>query len=184
MSKKLSMQEQLLKAGLVSSAKAKTIKTEKHKQQHAQRHHKVEVIDEAKMWAEKAAAEKAERDQLLNLQLQEQARQKEIKAQIKQLVEEHKIEFDRKNAEIAYRFTDGTTVKTLYVDENLRNQLVKGTLAIVKFGKDYELVNVETALKIKERDAKRVLVLNEAKKEEIAADDPYAAFEIPDDLMW
>lgn len=184
MSKKLSLQEQLLKSGLVSSAKAKTIKTEKHKQQHAQRHHKIEIVDEAKMWAQKAAAEKAERDQLLNLQQQEQARQKEIKAQIKQLIEEHKIEFDRKNAEIAYRFTDGTTVKTLYVDEKLREQLAAGKIAIVRFGKDYELVNAETALKIKDRDEKRVLVLNEAKKEEIAADDPYAAFEIPDDLIW
>ena len=56
------MQEQLLKAGLVSSAKAKTIKTEKHKQQQAQRHHNVEVVDEAKMWAQKAAAEKAENE--------------------------------------------------------------------------------------------------------------------------
>ena len=184
MSKKLSMQEQLLKAGLVSSAKAKTIKTEKHKQQHAQRHHNVEIIDEAKMWAEKAAAEKAERDQLLNLQLQEQARKKEIKAQIKQLIEEHKVEFDTKNAEIAYRFTDGTKVKTLYVNEDLRDLLAKGKLAIVREGKNYSLVNQEIALKIKERDETRILVLNDARKEEIAADDPYAAFEIPDDLMW
>lgn len=184
MSKKLSLQEQLLKAGLVSNAKAKTIKTEKHKQQHAQRHHKVEVIDEAKMWAQKAAAEKAERDQLLNLQLQEQARQKEIKAQIKQLIEENKIVFDSQSAEIPYRFTDGTTVKTLYVTDELREKIVVGKLAIVKYGRNYELISYETALKIKERDENRVLVLNEAKTESVAEDDPYAAFEIPDDLMW
>jgi uncharacterized protein YaiL (DUF2058 family) len=184
MSKKLSMQEQLLKAGLVSSAKAKTIKTEKHKQQHAQRHHNIEVIDEAKMWAQKAAAEKAERDQLLNLQLQEQARQKEIKAQIKQLIDENRIAFDTKNAEIPYRFTDGTTVKTLYVTDDLRTQLVAGKLAIVRGGKNYDLISYETALKIKERDETRILVLNEAKAEDVVADDPYAAFEIPDDLMW
>jgi uncharacterized protein YaiL (DUF2058 family) len=184
MSKKLSLQEQLLKSGLVSSAKAKTIKTEKHKQQHAQRHHKIEVIDEAKMWAQKAAAEKAERDQLLNLQLQEQARQKEIKAQIKQLIDENKIAFDAKNAEIPYRFTDGTTVKTLYVTESLRAQLVAGKLAIVRGSKNYELISDETALKIKERDEKRILVLNEAKAEVVTENDPYAAFEIPDDLMW
>ena len=184
MSKKLSLQEQLLKSGLVSSAKAKTIKTEKNKQQHAQRHHKIEVIDEAKMWAQKAAAEKAERDQLLNLQLQEQARQKEIKAQIKQLIDENKIAFDAKNAEIPYRFTDGTTVKTLYVTELLRAQLVAGKLAIVRGGKNYELISDETALKIKERDEKRILVLNEAKAEVVTENDPYAAFEIPDDLMW
>lgn len=184
MSKKLSMQEQLLKAGLVSSAKAKTIKTEKHKQQQAQRHHNVEVVDEAKMWAQKAAAEKAERDQLLNLQQQEQARKKELQAQIKQLIDEHKIDFDAKTAEIPYRFTDGTKVKTLYVTEELRDQLAKGRLAIVRAGKEYGLVNHDVALKIKERDENRVLMWNEPQKEDLAADDPYAAFEIPDDLMW
>ncbi len=183
MSKKLSMQEQLLKAGLVSSAKAKTIKTEKHKQQQAQRHHKIEVVDEAKQLAQQALAEKAERDRLLNLQQQEQAKQKELHAQIKQLIDEHHIQFDTKNAEIAYHFTHHSKVKALYVTEELRDQLAKGKLAIVGMGKNYFLVNQEIALKIKERDENRVLVYNEPKAE-IADDDPYAAFEIPDDLMW
>lgn len=48
------------------------------------------------MWAQKATAEKTERDQLLNLQLQEHAKQKENKAQIKQLIDENKIPFDTK----------------------------------------------------------------------------------------
>jgi len=183
MSKKLSMQEQLLKAGLVSSAKAKSIKTEKHKQQQTQRHHKIEVVDEAKMWAQKAAAEKAEHDRLLNLQQQEQAKQKELHAQIKQLIDEHKIEFDARNAEIAYHFTDGTKVKKFYVTEELRDQLAKGKLAIVKAGKDYALVNEEIALKIQERNEHRVLAWNKFEIN-VAEDDPYAAFEIPDDLMW
>lgn len=183
MSKKLSLQEQLLKSGLVSSAKAKTIKTEKHKQQQAQRHHNVEVVDDAKLLVQKAQAEKVERDRLLNLQQQEHAKQKELQAQIKQLIDEHKVTFDTKHAEIAYHFTDGTKVKTLYVTEELRDQLAKGKLAIVKDGKNYALVNHEVVLKIKDRDDKRVLAWN-APKAEIAADDPYAAFEIPDDLMW
>lgn len=177
------MQEQLLKAGLVSSAKAKSIKTEKHKQQQAQRHHKVEIIDEAKMWAQKALAEKAERDHLLNLQLQEQARKKEVNAQIKQLIEEHKIEFDEKNADCAYRFTDNTKVKTLYVTEKLREQLANGRVAIVKEQSRYTLVSSDCAGKIKERVPQRVLLWNE-QKSEIIADDPYAAYEIPDDLTW
>lgn len=185
MSKKLSMQEQLLKAGLVSNAKAKTIKTEKHKQQQAQRHHKVEVVDEAKQLAQQALVEKAERDRLLNLQQQEQAKQKEINAQIKQLIEEHQLSFDSKNAEIAYRFTDGTKVKTLYVTEDLREKLANGKLTIVKAEKNYALVLPEAAKKIQERDEKRVLVWNQPQTEtETAEEDPYAAYEIPDDLIW
>lgn len=186
MSKKLSMQEQLLKAGLVSNAKAKAIKTEKNKQQNLQRHHKVEVVDEAKQLAQQALAEKSERDRLLNLQQQEQARQKEIQAQIKQIIDDNQLKFDLKNAEIAYRFTDGTKVKTLYVTEELREKLANGKLTIVKTETDYVLLLPEAAKKIQERDEKRVLVWNQSQieKEAIAEDDPYAAYEIPDDLMW
>lgn len=177
------MQEQLLKAGLVSSAKAKAIQTEKRKQQNAQRHHKIEVVDETKNLVQQTALEKAERDRLLNQHQQEQAQRKELNAQIKQLIEENKIIFDSQSAEIPYRFTDNTKVKTLYVTEELREQLAKGRLAIVSHGKSYALVNSEIALKIKERAENRVLAWNlpaDEKKE----DDPYAAYEIPDDLMW
>ncbi len=183
MSKKLSLQEQLLKSGLVSSAKAKSIKTEKHKQVQQQRHHKVEIVDEAKLLAQQAQAEKIERDRLLNQQQQAQAVQKEIQAQIKQFIEQNLVPIDTKHAEIAYHFTDTSKVKTLYVTEPLREQLAKGKLAIVKTENGYVLISSETAQKIKDRDASRVLAWNEPKAE-IAADDPYAAYEIPDDLMW
>ncbi len=184
MSKKLSLQEQLLKSGLVSNAKAKSIKTEKHKQVQKQRHHNIDVVDEAKQLAEKAQTEKVERDRLLNQQRQEQLKQKELHAQIKQLIEQHRIPIDAKEAEIAYHFTDDTKVKTLYVTESLRDKLSAGKLAIVKFETAYALVTCDIGHKIKERDATQVLVCNEEKIEPPQEDDPYAAFEIPDDLMW
>ncbi|MDD1610357.1 MAG: DUF2058 domain-containing protein, partial [Methylococcaceae bacterium] len=45
---KLSLQEQLLKSGLVSSAQAKSAKSNKHKQEQLQRKNNVVVEDEAK----------------------------------------------------------------------------------------------------------------------------------------
>ena len=45
---KLSLQEQLLKSGLVSSAHAKSAKSDKHKQVQQQRKNNVKVVDEAK----------------------------------------------------------------------------------------------------------------------------------------
>ena len=184
MSKPLSLQEQLLKSGLVSNAKAKSIKTEKNKQVQQQRHHKVEIVDEAKQLAQLAQAEKIERDKVLNQQHQAQTVQKEVLAQIKQMIEQNRVSIDSKNAEIAYHFTDAPKVKTLYVTENLRDQLAKGKLAIVKAESGYALVNSDIAQKIKERDATKVLVWNEPKSESPVEEDPYAAFEIPDDLMW
>jgi uncharacterized protein YaiL (DUF2058 family) len=54
----------------------------------------------------------------------------------------------------------------------------------VKFEKTYEVVNCEAAEKIRLRDAACVLVLNKAVEAEVKEDDPYAEYQIPDDLMW
>jgi uncharacterized protein YaiL (DUF2058 family) len=45
---KLSLQDQLLKSGLVSTAQAKTAKSDKRKQTEQQRKNNVTVVDEAK----------------------------------------------------------------------------------------------------------------------------------------
>lgn len=184
MSKKLSLQEQLLKSGLVSNAKAKSIKTEKNKQVQKQRHHNIDVVDENKQLAQQALNDKAERDRILNQQRQEQLKQKELLAQIKQLIEQNRLPIDAKNAEIAYHFTDGAKVKTLYVTQALRAQLADGKIAIVRDENAYAMVSNDIAQKISMRDATQVLVYNEEKANLPQEEDPYAAFEIPDDLMW
>ena len=69
-----------------------------------------------------------------------------------------------------------------------RNQQVAGSglgLAIVQHQGGYEVIPREAALKIQERDPRRIVQLNilvEPKTPE--EDDPYAAYQIPDDLMW
>jgi uncharacterized protein len=179
---KLSLQEQLLKAGLVSDAKAKTVKTEKRKQEKQHRKNHVEVVDEAKLLAEKSKAEQIEKDRLLNLQKAQEADKKAIAAQVKQLIDEHKQAQDLDG--LAYNFTDGNVVKKLYVSDVMRDSLIRGRSAIVKFEKAYEVVNAEAAEKIRLRDSACVLVWNKAVANEVVADDPYSDYQIPDDLMW
>ena len=180
---KLSLQEQLLKSGLVSSAKAKNIKSDKYKQEQLKRNNNITVVDEAKELVQKALAEKVEKDRALNLQIKEQEQQKHLQAQIKQLIELNKQ--PREVDGLAYHFTDDNKVKTLYVSETMREALIKGRLAIVKLGKSYEVVVSEVAKKISLRAAASVIIHNELSTEAVdSADDPYAAFEIPDDLMW
>ena len=69
---KLSLQEQLLKSGLVSSAKAKSVKSDKRKQEQQQRNNNVVIVDEAKELAKKVHAEQVERDRALNQLKQQQ----------------------------------------------------------------------------------------------------------------
>lgn len=181
---KLSLQEQLLKSGLVSSAKAKTAKTDKRKQAEQQRKNNVVVTDEAKELALKAQAEQQERDRALNqLKIQQEA-QKHLAAQIKQLIELNKLPINDADG-LAYHFNDQNKMKTLYVSANLREQLIRGRAAVVKAEGGYEVVSSDVAEKISQRDAASVIVLNAPSAEPVdRQDDPYADYQIPDDLMW
>jgi uncharacterized protein YaiL (DUF2058 family) len=180
---KLSLQEQLLKSGLVSSGKAKTVKAEKRKEQKQQQHQRVEPIDEAKQQVQQAKAEQAEKDRLLNWQKAQELEKKAIAAQIKQLIDDNKQAQDP-HSDLTYHFTDGALVKKLYVNQAMRDNLVRGRLAIVKLGKRYEVVSTDVAEKIRLRDANAVLVLNQNAAPQAVENDPYAAYQIPDDLIW
>jgi uncharacterized protein YaiL (DUF2058 family) len=188
--KKLSLQEQLLKSGLVTTAQARSAKSEKHKQIQQQRHNNVQVEDEGKRMMQQALAEKAERDKELNRLKQEQEERKQIAAQIRQLIESHRIAIDENAVEEyddsqAYHFTDQSKVKKLFVPKAMRDQISNGKLAIVRLRKRYDLVPAEIAGKIRERDPASVIVWNDASTQTVQnSDDPYAQFQIPDDLIW
>ncbi len=180
---KLSLQEQLLKSGLVSNAKAKSIKSDKRKQEQQQRNNKLVVVDEAKELAKQAHLEQVERDRELNLAKKQIEEQKQLVAQVKQLIELNKQARDPNG--IAYNFTDDNKVKTLYMTEAMRDFIIKGRLAVVKFGEGYEVVATEVAKKIADRDPASVIVNYEQSTETVVAeDDPYANYQIPDDLIW
>jgi len=180
---KLSLQDQLLKSGLVSAAQAKTAKSDKRKQTEQQRKNNVTVVDEAKELVQKAQAEKAERDRELNQLIKRQEEQKHRVAQVKQLIELNKQPRDADG--LAYHFNDNNIIKTLYVTETMREQIIRGRLAIVKLGESYEVVSSEVAKKISLRDAASVVVHNEPIANTVDnKDDPYADYQVPDDLMW
>jgi uncharacterized protein YaiL (DUF2058 family) len=178
-----SLQEQLLKAGMVDEKKAKKLKQEKRKQ--AKQPKGTVVVNESKEAAKRALAEKAERDRELNRLRQAEADKKAIHAQIVQLITLNRI--DRNKGEIAYQFTDGKKIKKVFVDSLLQTQLVKGIIALAKLNDGYELVPAAIAEKIAQRDPSVILVHNTMAASTAAAveeDDPYAAYQIPDDLMW
>lgn len=176
-----SLQDQLLKAGLVDSRKVSSVNKDKKKQEKQQRKHKIETVDETKVNVQQALHEKVERDRQLNFQRDEQARAKAIIAQIKQLIEIS--ELSRQGAELTYNFPDGTKIKKILVTDEMLNQLSNGRLAIVKFEEKYSVVPKSVAEKIKLRDKSYVVVSNVLRAAE-SADDPYAEYKIPDDLMW
>jgi uncharacterized protein YaiL (DUF2058 family) len=180
---KLSLQDQLLKSGLVSPAQAKSAKSDKRKQTEQQRKNNVTVVDEAKELVQQVQAEKAERDRELNQLIKQQEEQKHLIAQVKQLIELNRQPKDVDG--LAYHFNDNNKIKTLYVSETMREQIIHGRLAIVKLGESYEVVSSEVAKKISLRDAASVIVQNGLCAIVVDnKDDPYADYQIPDDLVW
>ena len=89
-----------------------------------------------------------------------------------------------RDGEIVYHFTDANVVKSLYLSEQVHKHLMSGRLAIAKLGKGYELVPMPVAEKIKQRDAKCIILSEHDTEPEQDGDDPYADYKIPDDLMW
>lgn len=177
-----SLQEQLLKAGLVAEKQVKDFNKDRRKQEQYQRKHRIDVVDEGKLQAQQALEQKAERDRQLNFERNEQARHKAIIAQIRQLIEGSRV--SRDGAQLSYNFKDGTTIKKILVTETQLNQLSNGWLAIVKFDGKYDVVPKAVAEKIRLRDEAYVVVSNAAQSTEQDPDDPYADYKIPDDLMW
>lgn len=176
-----SLQDQLLKAGLADQKKAKAIRNEKHKQRKQQPKGTVQV-NEAEQRVQQAREEKAERDRQLNQQREAEAQKKAIQSQIRQLAQTNRL--DRSRGETSYQFVHDKKIKKLYVDDTMADQLARGRLAIICVGGEYEIVAEAVARKIQQRDEQAVVVLHERTKDDVGDDDPYAGYEIPDDLMW
>ena len=181
-------QDQLLKAGVVTKKqvqKAQQDKQRKNKQQH-QLSKKERLRDDAKIKTQQAAQQKAEakatRDRELNKRKEEQARQKANSIEINQLIEANCLARDE-NCEIVYNFEHNKKVKRVMVNAELKQQIVKGKLGIARIEGRYELVTKTVAEKIQQRNAKRVVIYSDEQKS-VDENDPYAEYEIPDDLTW
>jgi uncharacterized protein YaiL (DUF2058 family) len=180
-----SLQDQLLKAGLVDKNKANKAKKENQKKSRTARGSGTTVTNEATIAAQREQQRKIERDRELNLQRQKKSSQKAVAAQIIQLVEMNQLDTD--GDEIAYSFVFNNKVKKINLSEELKNQLLAGRLAIVTILKNkqrkFVIVAAAVAEKIAQRDESCVVQLND-KVESEDDDDTYAGYKVPDDLMW
>ncbi|OVZ74437.1 DUF2058 domain-containing protein [Yersinia intermedia] len=177
---KLTLQEQMLKAGLVTSKKmAKVQRTAKKSRVQAR---------EAREAVEENKKVQLERDKELSEQQKHAALSKEYKAQVKQLIEMNRINISKGN--IGFNFTDNNLIKKITVDKTTQAQLISGRLAIASLVVDnsseseYAIIPASVADKIAQRDANSIVLNSALSQEEQDGEDPYADFKVPDDLMW
>lgn len=175
-------QDQLLKAGLVTKQQVQKANQDKHKKKKQRPSKKEKPIDEAALKAQQAAREKADRDRELNRKKEQQARQKAISIEINQLITSNCLARNE-NCEIAYNFEHNKKVKRIYINAEMKQQIINGKLGIARIEGRYELVPQAIADKIRERNEKRIVIFDK-EKQSIDENDPYSAYQIPDDLTW
>ncbi|MCH9690812.1 MAG: DUF2058 domain-containing protein [Gammaproteobacteria bacterium] len=176
-----SLQDQLLKAGLVDSKKAKQVDKETRKQNKIVKKSSQPVINEIKMAAEQNRLAKLAKDRALNEERENNAQKKAIAAQIKQLVANNKL--SNTKGDITYNFTFEKKIKSIYISETARDHLLAGHVAIIADGDNFELLPRVIADKITERNPAMVVPPPQQTLEQLE-DDPYADYPIPDDLIW
>ena len=136
--------------------------------------------------AERARAEKVERDRALAAERNAQARQAEQKAQARQIITAHAVTH---KGDDEYRFSDGAAIRTLLIDL-LRKALSVGVLVIVAHGEGYALlpalppkrcVNAHEAIIVDHGQPGSTAEISTGNAEDDAY---YAQFQVPDDLVW
>src|SRR6188472_4543707 len=119
------LQDQLLTSGPLDEKAVKQAKKQQHSEQQKVAKNKRHVeTDAVKLAAQQALVDKAERDRLLNQQNNEQAMQRAIAAQIRQLIESHRQ--GRGDASVAYNFPDNKVIKKILVSQKIIDQIQFG----------------------------------------------------------
>jgi uncharacterized protein YaiL (DUF2058 family) len=178
-----SLQDQLLNAGLANKKQAKQAKDHKRKQSKQKRAGQASVDEDRQRReaVEAARLEKLERDRELNRQRQEEQAQKAAQAEVRQLIESHRLHLSDR-AELRYNFVHGTTIRHLYLDQKQIDQLARGQLRIAVLDGSYHLIPAEIVERLEARMDD--VVLPRPVDDTPDPDDPYADYQIPDDLMW
>lgn len=175
---KNALQAQLLKAGLVDSKKANKISKQS---QHAKRTGASSALESKKALAA-AQAEKAEKDLKLNQQKQQLLEEKMLHANIIQMIKQHQI--PETEGEVSYQFVDNSKIKKIYTTQKLYEQIVAGHVVIARLEESYPLLPRPLADRINAKLEGFIVVSNDKSDTQLEDDDPYAAYVIPDDLMW
>jgi uncharacterized protein YaiL (DUF2058 family) len=181
-----SLQDQLLKAGLTTKQKARQANTSQRKTNKQKRSGVAigeSLQDQVKQDLAKAQQEKTAKDSALNEEKKQQLASKEKALRIQQILEHHQIK--NVKGETEYNYTFNSKIKKLFVDAVTHRALVNGRLAVCGLVENSYLVTAETAEKVATLDPSAILVQNDKIESDIVeADDPYADYQIPDDMMW
>lgn len=178
-----SLQEQLMKSGLINKQKAKQAQTEKRRKAKQKKKKGTVEVSAVQVAINDQKNQQKQQDLDKNRETQAQLDARAAHGKLIQMIAQH----CEKNyqGEIDYHFTFENKVKRIAVNEKTQQGLINGSLAICVLNDEFYLINKEAATKLSEIDASVLVALHEkVEVSEVEEDDPYAEFAIPDDLIW
>ena len=121
--------------------KASQTKKQQHqnKKQNAKAGKKHVVIDENVLLAQQIEEKKKARARKLNLQREAKLQKRAADAQVKQLIEQHRLKKD--DGGIAYRFTVTNKIQRIFVAKEIADRLSDGRLGIVGHSDQYDILS-------------------------------------------
>lgn len=155
----LSIQEQLLKAGLVDKKQVKKADHEKRVQNQKKRKGRLAADDSEKQKLQQQQVERAKQDRLLNAERNLQAQRKADLAAAQQLIETNRLPVEE--GDTLYRYVAGGKIKKISLQQELADKLAAGRIGLALHNGEPVLLPVETVLKVLQRDKGSILVYND-----------------------
>lgn len=178
-----SLQDQLMKSGLINKQKARQAQTDKRRK--AKQKKKKGTVEVSDVQISINAQKEQQRLQDLenNKVTQADLDARSAHGKLIQMIAQH----CEKNyqGEIDYHFTYQQKVKRIAINDETQQSLINGRLAICVLNEAFYLINKEATEKLAEIDESVLVALHEqVDVNAIDEDDPYAEFAVPDDLVW
>jgi uncharacterized protein YaiL (DUF2058 family) len=178
-----SLQDQLLKSGLISKQKSKQANTDKRRKAKQKKKKGAVQISDVQIAINKQKEQLKKQDLNKNQATQKELHARSEHGKLIQMIAQHcEKEYQ---GEIDYHFTFDAKVKRIAINSETQQRLTNGQLAICVLNDEFYLINKEAAEKLIDIDASVLVALHE--KVDTSAteeDDPYAEFAVPDDLIW
>lgn len=191
-----SLQDQLVKAGLVSEDRAKKL-SEKPRRRGGKHHGKAHgqgrkkkgsrarkkggSSDLAKAYAIRAQTERREREEEAARRKAEAQRRKQAKAALKKIINEHKLNDEK--AEVPRNFEYRGRIKRIYVTPKQQQALTEEELGIAMVAGRSFLLPLEAMAEVEKVQAEAV-AWPRPEGEKGDQDDEDGDHKVPDDLMW
>ncbi|AGH80941.1 hypothetical protein PCNPT3_04995 [Psychromonas sp. CNPT3] len=178
-----SLQEQLMKSGLINKQKAKQAQTEKRRKAKQKKKKGTVQVSELQVSLEQQKEQQKNQDLEKNRQQQADLDARAAHGKLIQMIAQH----CEKNyqGELDYHFTYQNKVKRIAINNSTQQALINGALAICVLNDAFYLIHKEAAETLREIDSSVLVSLHEKiEASQLDEDDPYAEFAVPDDLIW